>query len=215
MTGFNSKISPRLTLTGNFGWVFGNSYQTNPNAQTDSAAALAVLAGGAFVPQVGAANGFVWDVGLSYRLFKTTSVSLNASEMVVPLFTGQLQKTQQIGLSLSHTINRVSSLGLSAGFTVTPATSGNTILGGQSTQSDFLSASVNYSYRLAREWRTNLSYSYLQRHDNTGTVSANIVHFTLSRDFTLLGRSTPINAAESERAKARTRPIGYVFPGLF
>jgi hypothetical protein len=209
MTGFNSTISPRLTFTGNFGWVFGNSYQSNPTA-----ASLPNL-GGAFIPQVGAANGFVWDVALSYRLLKATTVSMYASEAVVPLFNGQLQKTDQIGLALTHTINRSSTIALLANFTLTPATSGSTVIGGQTSESEFFSGSINYSHQLAREWRTNLSYTYRQRQDNTGLARSNDFLFTLSRDFTLLGNPTAINVAENERAKARARQnVGYVFPGF-
>jgi len=210
MAGFNSTISPRLTLTGNVGWVFGNSYQTDPMA-----ASLSPVSVGAFIPQVGAANGFVWDVALSYRLLKTTTASLTASEAVVPLFNGQLQKTEQIGVTLQHAINRLSNLALSAQFTLIPATSGSTVIGGQTSESEFFSASINYSYQLAREWQSSLTYTYSQRNDTTGVTRSNTVLFTLSRDFTLLGRSTAINVAENERAKARARQnIGYVFPGF-
>lgn len=208
MTGFNSTISPRLTFTGNFGWIFGNSYQLNPMA----ASSIPV---GAFIPQVGAANGFIWDVALSYRLLKTTTLSLTAAESIVPLFNGQLQKSDQVALTLSHQINRSSNLSVSAAFTLIPATTGNSVLGGQSSESEFLSASINYSYQLAREWRTNLSYSYAQRNDNTGVTRSNTILFTLAHNFTLLGSPTALNVAEKERAKARARQaIGYVFPGF-
>jgi hypothetical protein len=213
MAGFNSQISPRLTLTGNVGWIFGNSYQTNPNAALPTTALA--QATGAFVPQVGAANSLIWDVALSYRLLKTTSVTLNASEVVVPLFTGQLQKSEQIGMTMSHAVNRLSNLSLSAQFTLLPATSGTSVLGGQSSESQFFSASASYSYQLAREWLSTLSYSYLERHDSSGIVRSNYVSFTLRHDFTLLGNSRAINVAENERAKARARQsVGYVFPGF-
>ena len=82
--------------------------------------------------------------------------------------------------------------------------------------SDFYSASVIYSYRLTRDWSTNLSYSYLQRNDNTGTVSANMFLFSLSYDFTLMGNPGAINKAAEQRARQRAREsIGQVFPGIY
>ena len=82
--------------------------------------------------------------------------------------------------------------------------------------SDFLSASVNYSYRLTRDWSTNLSYSYLQRNDSTGTVSANMVFVSLAYDFTLMGNPSAINKAAEQRARQRARQaIGQVFPGIY
>jgi hypothetical protein len=142
-------------------------------------------------------------------------VTLNASEVVVPLFTGQLQKSEQIGMTMSHAVNRLSNLSLTAQFTLLPATSGTSVLGGQSSESQFFSASASYSYQLAREWLSTLSYSYLERHDSSGIVRSNYVSFTLRHDFTLLGNSRAINVAENERAKARARQsVGYVFPGF-
>ena len=35
---------------------------------------------------------------------------------------------------------------------------------------DFLSGSVSYSYQLAREWNTSLTYRYLHRTANSGNV---------------------------------------------
>jgi hypothetical protein len=76
--------------------------------------------------------------------------------------------------------------------------------------SDFFSASVNYTYRLTREWRTNVSYTY---RENVGMAKSNTILFGLSRDFTLLGNPTAINQAEQERAKQRAREsVGQVFP---
>jgi hypothetical protein len=74
---------------------------------------------------------------------------------------------------------------------------------------------VNYSYRLAREWRSNLSYTYRERNDSSGIARSSTVLFSLARDFTLLGNPTAINQAEKERARERERQnIGYIFPGL-
>ena len=82
--------------------------------------------------------------------------------------------------------------------------------------SDFLSASVSYSYRLTRDWATNVSYTYLQRNDSTGFTSANLVLLSLSYDFTLMGNPSAINKANEQRARQRAREsIGQVFPGIY
>jgi len=74
---------------------------------------------------------------------------------------------------------------------------------------------VNYNYRLTREWNTNLSYTYHQRNDNSGTARSSTIVFTLSRDLNIFGNPTAINIAERERARERARQnVGYVFPGF-
>lgn len=211
MTGLDSKLSPRLTFTGHVGWGFVNSYQT---ANVQSIIPIGLPGVTPFVPQVGAANSILADATLSYQLFKTTKVSLTAAQAVFPTTFGQLQKSDTVGFNLTHDINQRSNLSFSANFAFIPATTGNSAFSGQSGDSDFFSASINYGYRLTREWRTNLSYTFHERIDDTGIARSSTVLFSLSRDFTLLGNPTAINQAEKERAKARQQQnVGYVFPG--
>ena len=73
--------------------------------------------------------------------------------------------------------------------------------------SEFFSASVNYGYKLTRDWYSSLSYTYLQRNDSTGTVSANMVLVSLSYDFTLMGNPGAINKAAEQRARQRAREL--------
>ena len=168
-----------------------------------------------FQPQVGTATSILADLTLSYQLLKTTSLSLTAAQAVVPTTFGQLQKSDSIGITLAHNINQLSRLSFSAGFSFIPATQGNSIFTGQTGSSEFFSASVNYSYQLAREWRSNLSYTYRERNDSSGIARSSTVLFSLARDFTLLGNPTAINQAEKERARERERQsIGYIFPSL-
>jgi hypothetical protein len=105
---------------------------------------------------------------------------------------------------------------LSAAFSYVPAAPASSTIGlGQSSPSKFFSVSANYGYQLAPHWHTNLSYTYNQRNDSTGTVGASMVLATLVYDFTLLGTSNAINRAQAERAKARARQnLGYIFPGF-
>ena len=210
MSTLSTSLSPRLTFNGRVGWGFVNSYQTAPGAIPSIPVGTV-----SFVPQVGAANSILADIALTYRLLKTTSVSLTAAEAIVPIFNGQLQKTDQIGLTLSHDVNRLSNLVLSASFSFIPATTGSSTFGAQSSASDFFSASISYGYQLAREWRTSLSYTYRQRNDDTGIARSSLILFTLSHDFTLLGNPTAINVAQREKARERAQQsIGYVFPGF-
>jgi len=206
MTGLDSKLSPRLTFTGNVGWAFVNAYQ-NGIAQS--------ITPFAFQPQVGSANSLLADIVLTYQLLKTTKLSLIAAQAVVPLTTGALQKSDSVALILSHDINHWSNLSFAVRLVHIPATSGNSAFTGQAGTSDFFSASVNYRYQLTREWRTNLSYTYRERDDETGTARSNTVLFSLSRDFTLLGNPAAINVAQRERARERAQQsVGYVFPLL-
>jgi hypothetical protein len=223
MTGISSQLSPRLNFIGNVGIGFVNSYQTastQPIIPLISTSAfvpiIPLISTSTFVPQTGAGNSILADIALTYQLLKTTTLSFTAAQAVTPLFNGQLQKTDQAALTLNYGINHWSNLTFTGAFTFVPATTGNSIFGGQSNaESEFFSASVGYNYRLSREWNTNLSYSYLQRNQSSGTVRSNLFQFTLSRDFTLLGNPTAINLAERERARERAREnIGYVFPNF-
>jgi len=213
LTGVSSTISPRLTFNGHFGWGFVNAYQTVGVAIIPSGG---VSLGTTFIPQVGTANSWLGDIALAYRLLKTTTLSLAASQAVVPLFNGQLQKSDQVSLTLAHDINRLSNLALSAGFSFIPATSsGSAAFGTSSSASEFFSVTGTYAYQLARDWRSSISYTYRQRSDSTGVVGSSLVLFTLSSDYTLFGNPTAINVAQRERARERAQQnVGYVFPGF-
>ena len=208
LTGINSQLSTRLKVTGDVGIGFVNAYQ-NGMAQATTTG---------FQPQVGTANSILWDFGLTYSLLKTTKISLTAAQAVGPTSYGQLQKTQSIGLNLSHQINERSSLSAATSFSYLLAGQGSSAAFATTTQtsnSEFFTASLNYSYKLARHWNTNLSYTYLQRNDNTGIARSNLISIALNYDFTLLGNPTAFNKAEQERSRARAQQsVGYVFPGL-
>jgi hypothetical protein len=213
-SGLDTRLSARLTVNGHVGVAFVNSYQNGVAPLTPTPLALPGPA--PFQPQVGAGNGVFADVGLNYDLLKSTTVSLTAAQALVPLLTGQIQKTDTVEMSLNYKINYFSNLSFSTQFSyLPPSSSAGALSSNQSSPSDFFSASVNYGYQLAREWRTNVSYTYRQRNDDTGLVRSSAVLFTLSRDFTLLGNPAAINQAEAERARQRAQnSVGYVFPGL-
>jgi hypothetical protein len=213
-TGARSQISPLLTVNGNIGLVAVNSYQKNPGQSTTP---VIPSSSAPFQPIVGAGTGWVADVGLTYKLLKTTTVSFNASNSISPTLGGALQQSNSFGMALNHQINQLSNLAFTSQFSITNGSSQAaqfaSVTGGSS---EFFSASVIYSYRLTRDWSTNLSYSYLQRNDSTGTVNANMFFFSLAYDFTLMGNPGAINKAAEARARQRAREsIGQVFPGIY
>ena len=213
-TGARSQVSPLLTVYGNIGLVFVNSYQKNP---TQSATPVIPSTSVPFQPIVGAGTGWVGDVGLSYRLLKTTSISFNAANSIIPTLGGALQQNFSFGGALNHEINSLSNVSFTAQFSMTNASSqASQFAATTGGSSEFFSASVNYGYKLTRDWYSNLSYTYLQRNDSTGTVSANMVFVSLSYDFTLLGNPNAINKATEQRARQRARQsVGQVFPGIY
>ena len=147
---------------------------------------------------------------LNYLLLKTTSVTLAAAHLIVPTSFGQLQKTTTAGFTLTHDINYWSNVALSANFAHTDS---NTSF--STGPADFFSAQLAYSYQLARDWRTRLSYTYRQRDDNTGTARANVFLLSLAYDFNLMGNPTAFDPVDAERAVLRQqRAIGEVFPTL-
>ena len=214
MSGAQSRLTQRLSIHGNIGIVFANAYE-NGNA----AAAPIVLVPPSpefpvpstpFQPLVGAGHGWIGDVGLSYQLLKDTTVSFTAAQAITPLFNGQLQQSSSLGMNVSYDINQYSNLVFLTQYSQTslPGQLGQTT----ATASDFFTAGVTYSYRLTREWRSNLSYTY---RENVGQANSNTVSFSLTRDFNLMGNPAAINKAEADRGRQRARDsIGQVFPNF-
>ena len=211
-TGLQARLSSRLNVYGDVGLGFVNSYQT---AGASAIIPTTPLGGTTpFQPQVGTGNSVLADLGLDYSLTATTTVSAHAAQSIVPLITGQLQKSETIGGSVNHTINYYSNIAFSTQYTYLPAVSGNNLFA-QSSASEFLSGSVSYSYQWTREWHSTFSYTYLQRDDDTGLARSNIFLVSLARDFTLIGNPTGLLQAEAARARERERnSIGYVFPNF-
>lgn len=103
---------------------------------------------------------WIGDAVLTYRMLKSTTLSVTASQSVGPSIVGSLFKRDSITASLSHSINARSTVSLAA--------SGNRQI--STTTTDYASASATYSYNLTREWATSLTYRYLHRFASTGTT---------------------------------------------
>jgi len=201
MTGVKSQLTRRLTVTASVGAAFANAYQTAP---------APVITTSTFI-QSGAASSLVATGTLSYLLLKNTSVTLSAAHLIVPTSFGQLQKTTTAGFTLSHDINHWSNIAVSAN--VAHTESGVNFL--TTGPADFFSAQIAYTYLLARDWRARVSYTYRQRHDDTGTATANVGLLSLVYNFNLMGNPAAIDNVERERAAIRQqRAIGDVFPTL-
>jgi len=172
-SGFQSQISRRWFVNGEAGVSLVNAYQNNPIALLN-------------IPTVitpGAAQGFVGDLGVTYKVDPTTVALLKLSKAVTPTVLGQLQNTESLGLTMTHTINRVANLTFLSQFSHAKSSA--------DTSSDLFTTSVNLEYKLSREWKTSTSYTYRQRNDSAGVTRAHMVLVSLSRDFNVYGKPAP------------------------
>lgn len=198
-TGLQSQLSNRLSFNGSIGMDFANAYQNGAVPSNIPTGAST------FQQKVGAANSWVGDIALRYNLLPTTIVSLNATQAITPTIFGSLQKINSIGLSLNHDINHSANLAVLTQFSHIKSSETATV---GATSSDVFTASARYGYKLTREWRTNLSYTYSQRNDQAGLVRSSMISFGLIRDFTLFGKppeavqKTPSELAHEDQMRA-------------
>jgi hypothetical protein len=178
-SGMQSQLSNRLALNASLSAVLVNAYQHGVDQS------VSPLNAGSFQQQPGAKQDWNGNFVFSYQWLKDTRASLTAARSTTPTLFGTMQKSESVGLTLNHDINSFSSLAFLTQFShIVADDTGATASSG----SDVFTASVNYNYRIAREWRTNLSYTYSQRNDTSGFVRSNGVTFSLVRDFNLFGK---------------------------
>ena len=139
---------------------------------------------------------YIADLLLTYRMLKTTTLTLSGSQSIGPSTVGSLYKRETVRLGLTHAVNSKTTLGFSA-----DATSST----GSGSTTEYLSGSVSLSYVPARDWTAQLSYRYLHVNPkSTGSagqidpitgfplaptrtpVSSNSVLVVLTREFTVL-----------------------------
>jgi hypothetical protein len=217
-TSIDSQLTKRLNFNASFGVSFINAYQTTESPSLVSSVFPNPPLGPVFGPglqqQLGAAHG--WDVSavLSYQVFQDTRAALTVTHGTSPTFDGSLQQIESIAASLDHTINQLSSVSFYAQYSRSASGGPNVDLS-SSAATEFLSASANYAYTLARDWRSNVSYTYRQRMDATGSASSSTVLVALAHNFTLYGKppesvvKTPSELAQESIARAQQ-----VFPFL-
>jgi hypothetical protein len=190
MAGVDTTLSPLLSFRGMAGAATINTNQDRvtlspPNGLAGSASSGSIV-------------DFIGDMWLTYRMLKTTTLTLNASQTIGPSVIGSLTKQKTIAAGLVQTINSRSSLSFAASASQQES-QGST---------NFFSQSVTYSYQLAREWTAQVSYRHLHRTGTTGSTSSIIfdpitgipivasqgaassdsLMFVVSRNFTVLPR---------------------------
>jgi hypothetical protein len=205
-SALESQLSQRLVLNASLSAALVNAYQ-HGSVQTPF-----LLNTTSFQQQAGATQDWNGNVGLSYQWLKHTKVSLIAARSTTPTVFGQLQNSESIGLTLNHDINSVSSLTFLTQFSHLKAGGTGAT---DATASDVFTASANYSYKLTREWRTNLQYTYSQRNDLLGLVRSDAISFGLVRDFNLFGKPPqPVQKTQSELAQEELTRAQQALPNL-
>jgi hypothetical protein len=141
--GFDTTLSPLLSFRG----MWGAAY-----VQTDA---------GGVAPSSTANTGFITDMLLTYRMLKNTTFTLNGFQTIGPTAVGTLIKSSSLRGTVTHVINADSSLSFAADANQFSSTS----------TSEYASASVSYSYRLARELTANLTYRHLHSFGTSGPAA--------------------------------------------
>jgi hypothetical protein len=152
--GVDATLSPLLSFRGSAGVAY---VKADENAAAIAPVPLAIAA-----PSSGAVADFITDMVLTYRMLKDTTLTLFGNQSIAPSVIGSLTKTTSVGAGLSQTINSRSSLSFAASASRQISTS----------SSDFYSASITYSYQLAREWNSQISYRHLHRTAPTGSATS-------------------------------------------
>jgi hypothetical protein len=150
--GFDTTLSALLSFRANAGVAY---------LVTDRGLSSSAFGGTTSVTPVSSSVlDWIGDAVLTYRMLKSTTLSVVASQSVGPSIVGSLFKRDSITASVTHSINSQSTLTLSA--------SGNRQIA--TTTTDYASASATYSYNPIRDWTTSVTYRYLHRFASTGTT---------------------------------------------
>jgi hypothetical protein len=158
MAGVDATLSSVLSFRGTAGVGYVKADQ-NATASISPVPFTTTTASSASVAD------FITDMLLTYRMLKNTTLTLSGSQSIGPSVIGSLTKQTTIGTGLTHIINGRSSLSFAA------SASRQTSAG---SSSDFYSGSVSYSYQLAREWSSQISYRHLHRTASTGATTSAI-----------------------------------------
>ncbi len=150
--GFETTLSPILSYGASIGVIYASA-QNGGNPLIPLGPSFATPAAS------GSAVGFIGDAHAIYRIMKNTTLNLLAGQSVAPSVIGSLTKRTYIHAGVTQIINARSSVSLAAD--ASQQTSSGTTY-------DFLGGSISYSYQLAREWNSSLTYRYLHRTAATG-----------------------------------------------
>jgi len=150
--GFETTLSSLLSYGGSAGVAYTDMQVGNGSPLGPTVTPPTPFTGGSTV-------GFIGDAHAIYRILKNTTLNLTAGETVAPSIVGTLTQRIYLHAGLIQTINDRSSIAFAG------EASRQTSFG---TTNDFLSASVSYSYILARDWNSSLTYRYTHRTATTG-----------------------------------------------
>lgn len=133
--------------------------------------------------------GWLGDALLVYKL-KTTEFSIFAGRSVAPSALGDLQERSTVSISYRQSINAFSSLSLTGSFShITAPPGSNSILLDQPAFTgnavDVYTASIGYSYELARDWTAQLTYRFTHRQAEASRANSNAVLVSVKHDVTL------------------------------
>lgn len=155
--GIDATFSPLLSFRGNVGAAY---------LVTEGGVATSPIGGTiSLTPVASSVSDWIGDAVLTYKMLKTTTLTVIASQSVAPSVIGAIFKRDSIAANLNHQINSRSSLSFSA--------SGNRQI--STTTTDFASASASYSYNFTREWLGQFTYRYQHRFSSTGTTIVDTV----------------------------------------
>jgi hypothetical protein len=154
--GVDLTLSPVLSFRG----TAGASYV---KAESGTAASVLPTTVGT---TGGSETGFITDMLLTYRMLKSTTLTLAGSKNIAPSVVGTLVERSTVSAGLNQIVNSRSSLSFAS--SISEQTSSGTT-------ADFFSASVAYSYMLTREWTAQLSYRYLHRFASSGSTSSSLI----------------------------------------
>jgi hypothetical protein len=133
--------------------------------------------------------GWLGDALLVYKL-KTTEFSFFAARSVAPSALGDLQERSTVSVSYRQSINAYSSLSLTGAFShITAPPGSNSILLDQPAFTgnavDVYTASIGYSYNLARDWTAQLTYRFTHRQAESNRANSNAIIVSVKHDVTL------------------------------
>jgi hypothetical protein len=151
--GFETTLSPLLSYGGSIGVI----YSSADNGGSSFSSPVPRPIGTPLASET--TVGFIADAHAIYRILKNTTLNLFASQSVAPSVIGTLTKRTTLHAGVIQGINARSSVSVAAD--ISQQTSSGTTF-------DFLGGSISYSYQLARDWNSSLTYRYLHRTAATG-----------------------------------------------
>ena len=160
-----TRLSPRLTARVLAGV---NVTSTDEKATLTTAASSSTTVGGLF------------ELGLDYTL-ADTQISFVASRGLSPSAAGEVRQSDNIGISVTHQINRRSRISAAINGRLQTSLSGS-----NGTNLKFFTIAPTYSYSIARNWDFSVGYNFRFQDSDGVTSKSNSVFVLLTRNLPLL-----------------------------